>query len=66
MLRTLLVRVNPAEIVAQGPGALTLDTLAALKAHRPLVADGLERALALTWLRPGGAGAPHNPDAAWC
>jgi DNA mismatch repair protein MSH6 len=51
MLVTLLNQANPAEILILGPGYISQETRKSLKRHKPLVADGVERPLVVTWLR---------------
>jgi DNA mismatch repair protein MSH6 len=51
MLVTLLNQANPVEILILGPHYISTETRKALKRHKPLVADGIERPLAVTLLR---------------
>jgi len=51
MLVTLLNQANPVEILIMGPHYISTETRKALKRHKPLVADGIERPLAVTLLR---------------
>lgn len=50
-LGMLLSQINPAEVVVLGRRELSLDTRKALKRHRPLVTDGVERPLVVSYLR---------------
>jgi len=53
-------QISPAEVVVLGGGGLNLDTRKALKRHRRLVTDGVERRLVVSYL--GRYTLTHDPE----